>query len=181
MDYVNTYMYPEIKYVDKRLPVSSERTLPAAPFPRKYMHCVMDDLESTVEAVYALRAASYDAGDIHIIASWDYVEATEKRERRGNRLARMFAHFYAFLDEGLGDVYMSEARQKGHILLVRLARKEQLGQACALLKVHQARLIKYVDTWTVADLSPIPERPIGQDGPYEPDAAAYWGLREFRR
>lgn len=181
MDYVNTFMYPEIKYIDKQLLVSSERMLPAAPFPRKYMHCVMNDLESAVEAVYALRATGYDARDIHVMASWDYVEAIEKRERRRNRFARMFARFYAFLDEGLGDVYVSEARQKGHILLVRLARKEQLEQACALLKVYQARIIKYVDTWTVADFSPIPERPVGQDGPYEPDAAAYWGLREFRR
>lgn len=29
--------------IDELLPVSSERTFPAAPFPRKYIHCVIDN------------------------------------------------------------------------------------------------------------------------------------------
>jgi hypothetical protein len=177
--YVNTYKM--IKHVNKQLPVSSERKFPATPFPRKYLHCVMNDPESAVGAVYALRTAAYDAGDIHVMASWDYVEAVERRERRRNRLSKILTRFYNFLDEGLDDIYLTEARQGGHMLLVHLTDKEQIEQACALLKLHEARLIKYVDAWTVADLSPIPERPVGQDGLYEPDAASYWGLREIRR
>ncbi len=64
----------------KRLSVSSERTFPAAPFPRKYVHSVFDDLQDAMQAVQALRAAGYAARDIHLMASWDYREAVERRQ-----------------------------------------------------------------------------------------------------
>jgi hypothetical protein len=136
------------------LPVSSERTFPAAPFPRKYIHCVIDNLRYAVQAVYALRAAGYDAGSIHVMASWDFVEAVERRLQQQSGLSEMLSHLISF-DEGFGDVYLREALRGRHILTVRLSRSELMEQVRDLLASHHAHLIKYVDTWTVADLLPL--------------------------
>jgi hypothetical protein len=150
MNYAKTY------HTYKQLPVSSERTFPAAPFPRKYIHSVLDDLRHAVQAVYELRIAGYDPGDIHVMASWDYVEAIERKQQQQSLLVKAFKRFYTFMDEGFGDVYLHEARQGRHILLVRLCSLEQTEHVRDLLTSHHAHLIKYVDTWTVADLLPSP-------------------------
>lgn len=44
------------------LSVSSERTFPAAPFPRKYVHSVFDDLQDAVQAVH--QPPTYTPGPI---------------------------------------------------------------------------------------------------------------------
>ena len=142
----------------EQLPVSSQRIFPAAPFPRKYLHCVIDDLYYVVEAVHALRAAGYDGGDVHVMACWDFVEACERRQRRQSRLSKVLTRLLSFIDEGFGDVYLHEATRGGHILAVRLYRKEQVEQVRDVLTLHYARLMKYVDTWTVTDLVPSPEQ-----------------------
>ncbi len=47
------------------------------------------------------------------------------------------------------------SRVRGHhSLAVRLSRPEQMEQVRDLLAAHQAYLMKYVDTWTVTDLTP---------------------------
>ena len=121
--------------------VSSQRTLPPAPFPRKYVHSVFDDVQDAVQAVHALRAAGYDGRDIHLMTSGDFVEAVERRRT-----------FLDFLFSSDYDVYVHEARQGHHILAVRLARHEQKEQVRDLLAPHHASLMKYVDTWTMTDL-----------------------------
>lgn len=126
--------------------ISSQRTLPAVPFPRKYVHSVFDDLQDAVRAVHVLRAAGYDTRDIHLMASWDYTEAVE----RGQTLMGFISSF----DEDVVDVYLHEARRGHHILAVRLSRYEQILQVRNLLASHHAHLVKYVDTWTFADLLP---------------------------
>ena len=148
MNYVKTYEEYE------QLPVSSERTFPAAPYPRTYIHCVLDDLYDAVQAVHALRSIDFDPGDIHVMAGWDFVEAVERKQQRQNRLAKIFTRLMAFLDEGFGDMYLHEALRGHHILAVRLSRNEQLVQVREVLASHHARLIKYVDMWMVADLPP---------------------------
>ncbi len=140
--------------LQERVPVSSQRTFPATPFPRKYVHSVIDDLHYAVQAVYALRAAGYDARNIHVMASWDFVEAVERRHQHQNRLSKTLMRFHAFIDEGFGDVYLHEACRGHHILAVRLTRSEQIEQVRDLLASHQVYLMKYVDTWTVTDLLP---------------------------
>ncbi len=125
----------------EQFPVSSQRTLPAAPFPRKYVHSVFDDVQDAVQAVHVLRAAGYDGRDIHLMTSGDFVEAVERR--------RTFLDFLFSIDY---DVYVHEARQGHHILAVRLARHEQKEQVRDLLAPHHAYLMKYVDTWTMTDL-----------------------------
>jgi hypothetical protein len=44
----------------EQLAVSSERTLPANPFPRKYFHSVIDDLQDVVQnaCYFAFRSAA---------------------------------------------------------------------------------------------------------------------------
>ncbi|HEX9132894.1 MAG TPA: hypothetical protein VF844_11440, partial [Ktedonobacteraceae bacterium] len=135
------------------LPVSSERTFPAAPFPRKYVHCAIDDLRDAVLSVLALRTAGYSPGDIHIMASWDFVEAVERRHQQHTPLSRMLMRCWSFLDEGLGDGSLHEAHRGRHILVVRLCSYEQSEQVRDLLSPYHAHLMKYVDTWTVTDLS----------------------------
>ena len=135
---IQSHMTPDTV---EQFPVSSQRTLPAAPFPRKYVHSVFDDVQDTVQAVHALRAAGYDDRDIHLMTSWDFVEAVERR--------RTFLDFLFSIDY---DVYAQEARQGHHILAVRLFRHEQKEQVRDLLAPHHAYLMKYVDTWTMTDL-----------------------------
>jgi hypothetical protein len=144
----------------EQLPVSSERTLPADPFPRKYVHSVMYDLQYAVQAVQALRTAGYDARDIHVMASWDFVEAIERRRRQQGHLSKALMRLFTFFDEGFGDVYLHEALQGHHILAVRLSQNEQMGQMRDLLAAYCAHCIKYVDTWTVSDLLPFPEHSV---------------------
>ena len=144
--------YAKLQERYEQAPVSSQRMFPATPFPRKYVHSVIDDLQYAVQAVYALRVAGYDARDIHVMASWDFVEAVERRHQ--NRLSKALTRFLSFIDEGFGDVYLHEACRGHHILAVRLSRPEQMEQVRDLLAAHQAYLMKYVDTWTVTDLPP---------------------------
>jgi hypothetical protein len=148
MNYVKTYEEYE------QVPVSSERTFPAAPYPRMYIHCVLDDLYDAVQAVYALRSMDISQGDIHLMPSWDYVEIVERKQQRQNRLAKMLTRFLTFLDEGFGDVYLHEALRGHHILAVRLSRNEQILKVHNVLASPHTRLIKYAGTWTVADLPP---------------------------
>jgi hypothetical protein len=130
----------------EHLSVPSQRTFPAAPFPRKYVHSVFDDLPNAMQAVHALQAAGYDVRDIHLMASWDYMEAVERR--------RTLMDFLFSIDY---DVYLHEARRGRYILAVRLSSYQQTAQMRDLLAPHHAHLIKYIDTWTVTDLSPSPE------------------------
>lgn len=136
----------------EQLTVSSQRMLPAAPYPRKYVHSVFDDLQSAVQAVHTLRAAGYDARGISLMASWDFVEAVESQSQQHSRFSEALMYILSFVDDGF-DVYLREARRGHHILAVRLSRYKQIAQARDLLAPHQAYLVKYIDTWTVADLS----------------------------
>ncbi|HEY4386814.1 MAG TPA: hypothetical protein VGN34_20350 [Ktedonobacteraceae bacterium] len=135
-----------------QLPVSSQRTFPVGSFPRKYIHCIVDDLFYAVQAVLALRMEGYEAEDIHVMASWDFVEAVENKLQRQNGLSKAWQRILMFFDEGFGDTYLQEALQGHHILMVRLARNEQREQVRTLLASNHAYNIKYVDAWTVTDL-----------------------------
>lgn len=143
----------KLQDIYEQVPVSSERVLPGAPFPNTYIHCVVDDLQSAVKAVIALRIFGYAGNDVHVFASWDYEEAVERRDKQRYGLAKVFARLHALLDEGFGDAYLHEARKGRHILAVRLSRKEHMWDIRDLLARHNARLIKYVDAWATADLT----------------------------
>lgn len=139
-----------------QLPVSSQLTFPDGPYPRKYVHSVINELNYVVQAVHALRDAGYPDDHIHVMAGWDFVDAAE-RKNQGGCIAAAFRSFISFFDEGFGNTYLSEAQRGNHILAVRLSRKEQMKHVRDLLSAHFAHQIKYVDTWVVTDLLSTPE------------------------
>ena len=136
-------MTPDTQNTYEQLLVSSERTFPAAPFPRKYVHSVFNDQQDALQAAQALRAIGYESQDIHILANTDYVEAVG----RGQTLI-------GSLTSTDLDAYLDEARQGCTILAVRLPGYGQMKQVRDLLAPHRAHLVKYIDTWTVAELLP---------------------------
>jgi len=133
----------------ERLSVLSQQAYPPNTFPRKYVHCAIDDLRDAVQAVEALQAIGYDARDIALVACWDFAQALERSYQQQGSLSQAFAHF---IDAGVDDVYRQEARRGHHILTVHLSSFEQIEQVRNLLAPHHAHLMKYVDTWTTADL-----------------------------
>ncbi len=146
---MSTQTFQEKAY--EELTISSQRELPVGPYPRKHVHAAFDSLEGAVEAVRALRAAGWDARDIALMASWDFVEAIEA-EPQQHGLGEALTRFFSFLDDSF-DVYLREARWGRHILAVRVWGHEQIMQVRAALVPYRARHVKYIDTWTVADLS----------------------------
>jgi hypothetical protein len=125
----------------KQMSVSPERTIPQAPFPRKYVHSVFNDRGEALQAAEALHEAGYDVGDIHIMTGSDYVEAVE----RGQTLI-------GSLTSTDLDAYLDEARRGCTILAVRLSNYGQMGRVRDVLALHHPHLVKYIDTWTVAHL-----------------------------
>lgn len=124
-------------------PVSTKPALPAAPFPRKYVHSVFVDLQDARQAAQALRAAGFDERDIHVLESRDFVEAVSQDQSPFNIVTSMDY-----------DVYLPEVNRGRSFLAVRPASYAQLKQIRDLLAPHHAYLTKYIDTWTVTELLP---------------------------
>ncbi len=144
-----------MKYVEtfqELVPVSSERTFPGGSFPRQYIHCVVNELRDAVHAVLALRAVGCRASEIHVMASWDFVEAVERKRQRQGVMGRLVGYITSFLDEGLGDVYLKAAQQGKHIVYVRLSGGHTVERIKDVLISHNASLLKHVDMWLVTDL-----------------------------
>ena len=129
--------------VVEQLPVPTKRTLPAAPFPQKYVHSVFVDLQDARRAALALRNAGFGQRDIHVLESRDFVEAVSQGQSP-----------LGFLTSMDYDVYLREASRGRSFLAVRPASFAQLQQIRALLAPHHAHLFRYIDTWTTVDLIP---------------------------
>lgn len=129
--------------VIEQLAVPTKRTLPAAPFPRKYVHSAFVDLQDATQAAQTLRAAGFGERDIYVLGSHDFVEAVSRGQSP-----------FGFLTSMDYDVYLREASRGRSFLAVRPANYSQLKQIADLLTLHSARLAKYIDTWTVAELLP---------------------------
>jgi len=140
---MNSTMTRNTQKTFEELSITSERTLPATPFPRKYIHSAFNDRQDALQAAQSLRSAGYDARDIYMLTYADYEEAIG----RGQTLI-------SSLSSTDLDVYLDEARHGRTILAVRLASPGQIEQARDLLAPHRAHQVRYVDTWTVAQLLP---------------------------
>ena len=127
----------------EELSISSERALPTTPFPRKYVHSTFTDRQDALRAAQALRDAGYDTRDIYMLTYADYDEAMHRGQT-----------FISALTSTDLDVYLNEARHGRTILAVRLANRGQMVQVRDLLAPHRAHLVRYIDTWTVAELLP---------------------------
>jgi hypothetical protein len=146
---------------NEQLSVSSQQMLPGAPFLRKSVYSVIDDLQQAEQAVQALWDAGYATIDIHLFASEQFVAAVEHRNQQHSRLLRALLRFFTSTDDGFfGDVYLHEAGRGHHIVVVYLPRAERLEQVRDLLVPYHMHHMKYVGTWTVTDLpsSAMPQR-----------------------
>jgi hypothetical protein len=133
--------------------LSAQQAFPIAPFPRKYVHSVIDDLQLAQQAVHALQVAGYDAGDIYLFASQEFVTVVEQRLQQQSRFSEMLSRFFASTDDGFpGDVYLHQAQLRRHLLFVHLKNAEQMEQVRDLLAPYCAHHMKYIGTWTVTDL-----------------------------
>lgn len=133
----------ENQYADKQAFVTTRQALPAAPFPRKYVHCVFDNLQDAIQALPTLFLAGYNANDLYLMTGADVVEVLQQGHTP-----------LGFLCSFDYDSYLHEAVQGRHILAVRLSSYEQIQQVRDLLAPHHARHMKYIDTWTSANLLP---------------------------
>lgn len=136
----------------EQLTMSSRQVFPVAPYPRKHIHCVIDDPQDAGQAVQALQTAGYTADDIHVMSGPDFAAAIGRRYEQQNGLFQAFTHL--FFDYGFDRTYLAEARRGHAILAVRPASHEQIMKVRNLLLPHHAHLMKYIDTWTFADLVP---------------------------
>jgi len=139
---------------NKELALSSLRVFPADAYPQKYVHSVFNDPQDAAEAIQALQKIGYDAQSIHFLMSQDYVQAVEQGDPQQSGFFNALMHLISAFDYGFADVYMNEALRGGHILAVHLSGYEQILQVRDLLVSHHAHLVKYIGTWTFADLSP---------------------------
>lgn len=96
-----------------------------------------------LQAAQALRAAGFDARDIHVLQSRDFVEAVAQSQSP-----------LGFLTSMDYDVYLHEASRGRSFVAVRPAGYAQLKQSRDLLAPHHARLANSIDTWMVAELLP---------------------------
>src|SRR5438874_4313623 len=76
------------------LSISSERTFPAAPFPRKYVHSVFVDLQDVRQAALALLAAGFEEWAIHVLDSRDFVEAVAQEQSPFNLITSIDYDIY---------------------------------------------------------------------------------------
>ena len=124
-------------------PVSTKRALPAGPFPRKYVHSVFANGQDARRAALALLAAGFDEKNIHILDSRAFVEAVSQGQSP-----------FDFLTSMDYNVYLREASRGRTFVAVRSANYGQLKQIRDLLAPHHARLVNYIDTWTMTPLLP---------------------------
>ena len=124
-------------------PVSTNRVLPARPFPRKYVHSVFANVQDARRAALALRAAGFDEQSIYMLSGRDFGEAVSQGQSP-----------FDFLTSMDYDVYLREASRGRTFVSVRPTSYDQLKQIRDLLAPHNARRVNYIDTWTMSPLLP---------------------------
>jgi hypothetical protein len=139
---LETYEQLTREQVDgEQLPMTMERKLPAAPFPRKFVLSVFVDLQDARQAAFALHAAGFNERDIHILQSHEFVKAVTQ-DRSPFEIITSIDY----------DIYLREAHRQRLFLAVRPDNYAQLNQIRDLLAPHHAYLANYIDTWTVTEL-----------------------------
>ena len=125
----------------EQVPVSSKRTLPTSPFPRKYVLSVFVDLQDARQAAFALYAAGFNERDIHILQSNEFVKSVTQDQSP-----------FEIITSIDYDMYLREAQRKRFFLAVRPTKYAQLNQIRDLIARHRGYLANYIDTWTVTEL-----------------------------
>ena len=139
---LETYEQLTSEHVDvEHMPLSKERRLPPAPFPRKFVLSAFVDLQDARQAAYALCAAGFNAQDIHILQSHEFVKSVTQDQSP-----------FEIITSIDYDIYLREARRERSFLAVRPTSYGQLNQIRDLLAPYHAYLANYIDTWTVTEL-----------------------------
>jgi hypothetical protein len=125
------------------LQVTTERKLPAIPFPRKYVLSVFVDLQDAMQAAQALRDAGFDEQGIHVLLGREFAEAVTQDQSP--------FHIVTSIDY---DIYQREASRGRSFLAVRPASYAQLKEIRDLLAPHGAYLATYIDNLTLTELLP---------------------------
>jgi hypothetical protein len=127
---LETYEQLTSEHVDvEHMPLSKERRLPPAPFPRKFVLSAF------------LCAAGFNAQDIHILQSHEFVKSVTQDQSP-----------FEIITSIDYDIYLREARRERSFLAVRPTSYGQLNQIRDLLAPYHAYLANYIDTWTVTEL-----------------------------
>ena len=121
--------------------LSTEKTFPATPFPRKYIHMAFHTYQDAMQACIALISSGCDVRDIHLMTGRDFIEAVELRQTP--------IGFFCSADDHL---YLREAKRGKHMLSVRFSSYDQMNQVRDLLAPYGAYSMVYVDTWSVTPL-----------------------------
>jgi hypothetical protein len=140
---LETYEPFATQSVVEQLLLSTRRTLPAAPFPRKYVLSAFVDLQDARQAAHALRAAGFDERSIHVLQSRDFVAAVAQDQSPLDIVTSMDY-----------DIYQREASRGRFFLAVCPTSYAQLKPIRDLLAPYHAYLAKYIDTWTLTELLP---------------------------
>ncbi len=133
----------QIQKTEKQFASPAKQVYPAAPFPRKYVHCVFDDLQDAVQASLTLLPSDYEGNSIQVLTSQEYLNAIEERQTPASFLTSVD------LDE-----FLQKASRGCCVLVVRPAYYQQMMQVRHLLVPHLVSHMKYIDTWTTVDLLP---------------------------
>jgi hypothetical protein len=130
-----------------------QHTRPIPSYPLHRVVGVIDTLQEAEQAVRALQDAGYQAQDVHLIPSQEFIAGVREWEHRKSPLAQTVEIFLASDDDGFPrDTYLHEAEQ-GHVILsVRLSTSEQVNQVRDILVNYHAHHIKSFGRWAIADL-----------------------------
>ena len=124
-------------------------------FPGKHVVGVLDSLQEAEQAVQALVDAGYHVEDMALIPSQDFPSALQEHVRKEGRFWQIMHQLQVTTDEGsLGELLEASARPGSAIISLYVPQHEHIDEVSALLFNHGARLVKYVDTWSVVDLFP---------------------------
>jgi hypothetical protein len=134
---------------------TSQHVNSTLPIPRKHVAGVFDSFEEGEQAVQELVDAGYHAEDIAFIPSQDFPSAFQERLQKDGLFQRRIHDSQVTTDEGsLGELYLAAARQGSHFIAISVPQREHVAEVSAILFHHGARLVKYIDTWSVEDLFP---------------------------
>jgi hypothetical protein len=140
-------------------------TLPSSP--GKHVVGAIGSLQEAEQAVQALMDAGYHAEDMALIPGQDFPSALQERSRKEGRFWQTMHQFQVTTDEGpLAEQLAAWARQGSAILFLSVPHREHEAPVSALLFTHGARLVRYVDTWSVEGLfPPLQEEHVSAEAP----------------
>ena len=139
---LETYEHLTSKQADvEQMQIAMERSLPAMPFPRKYVLSVFVNLQDALKAAFALSAAGFDKRDIYLLQSYEFVKSVIQDQSP-----------FEIITSIDYESYVREAHRQRVILAVRPDRYAHLKQIRDVLARHHGYLANYIDTWTVTEL-----------------------------